>query len=128
MQFDHGTQHSLLVPPGDYQIATEQIAYQGQRVVWPQKIQVQAGKQFTAKFDSGVRLSGPGSSGSSEFELKDSQGNTFQSWKGNVAQLIPPGTYSLVARPNSSSDWRSIKDAVVVKPGSFTDIPVPALY
>jgi hypothetical protein len=98
-----------------------------QPVTWPQKIQVQFGKDSSVKLDCGIRLTGPGSGRGYRFSLKDDTGRNLEEWSSEILQLVPPGKYSLEARPNSSASWKKIQDKVVVKPGSIAEETVPVL-
>jgi uncharacterized protein YbdZ (MbtH family) len=120
-------QRITILPPGEYQIGSSGIGAERQWIVWPQKVQVQSGKQILIKLDSGIRLTGPGSASSSQFQLRDAQGRVLESWEGNAVQLLPPGEYSLEARPNRSTQWKPIGRVVEVRPSGITEMIVPAL-
>ena len=51
-----GAHLTMPLAPGEYQVATKPTQFDGQRVVWPQTIQVQTGQPVTLKLDSGARL------------------------------------------------------------------------
>jgi hypothetical protein len=69
VQRQNGDQRTMVVPPGEYQVAMQPSEYNSQPVVWPQKIQVQVGQQATFKVSSGVRMIGP-SGASPDFEFQ----------------------------------------------------------
>ena len=127
MQELDANHRATILPPGDYQVASTGVGTEYQPVTWPQKIQVQYGKDSTVSLDCGLRLIGPGSGLAYEFSLKDETGRGLEEWKGPTLQLVPPGKYSLEARSNLSTGWKKIQNNVVIKPGTITEITVPVL-
>jgi hypothetical protein len=121
---DHLTE---IVPPGEYQIASSALGAEGQWIVWPQKIQVRSGGQAGTKLDSGIRLVGPGFSGNAQFQVLDTNGKTIQSWRGGALEPFPPGRYAVEGRPDPSALWKRLANSVEVRPGSVTQVTVPAL-
>src|SRR4029077_5773728 len=104
VQRQNGDQLTIVVPPGEYQVAMQPTEYNSQPVVWPQKIQVQVGQQVTFKLDSGGRL-----------EMAQNMGPLWQWWlvkadkpdravqRQKGAQLtivVPPGEYQVATQPN----------------------------
>ena len=118
---------TTVLPPGDYQISTAGVGNEYNYLVWPQKIEVQFGKDISVKLDCGIRLTGPGSDRGYRFLLKDDTGRNLEEWGSEMLQLVPPGKYSVEGYSKSSADWKTIQNNVVVKPGSVTEITVPIL-
>jgi len=119
---DHRT---TILPEGDYQITS---LGQGTSnwLTWPQKVGVQSGKESTTILDSGIRVNGPGATGS-EFEVKDATGRAIESWRDTSVELLPPGRYTLVARPSPSNEWKNVGD-FVAKSGGLTEVAIPAFH
>jgi hypothetical protein len=125
VQWQNGTQGSLLIPPGDYQVMTEQSLYEGQPIVWPQKIGAKSGQRTAVKLDSGIRIVHGTSSGGLLYRVVDNKGATIQTATQLTALLIPPGMYMVDVRPGPSADWKRIADHVQVNAGSFTEVKIP---
>jgi RHS repeat-associated protein len=117
----------MILPPGDYQVASSGSGAENQWIVWPQKVQVKSGEQPTLSINSGIRFVGSGARGETQFQVKNTSGEIAQSWRSNIVQVFPPGKYSIAARSNASAEWKTIDATVVVKPGSITEVTVPAL-
>src|SRR5207302_4070414 len=94
---------------------------------WPQKIHLSAGAAAALKLDSGIRLSGRGMGSDYYFQVIDGSGRAIDAWQSTSQQLLPPGRYTVQARPDSASEWKRVADNVEVRPGSFTDVNVPSL-
>src|SRR5256885_8461237 len=103
MQWQCGKQRLMTFPPGEYQVAMQPIQFDSQRVVWPQKIQVQPGQQVTFKLDSGVRLEMPQGIGPLWLwqVVRDRTPNQEWRWqKGNKRALtLPPGSLQVRRQP-----------------------------
>jgi len=129
VQWQEGDQRVMVVPPGDYQLATQPVEFHSQRVVWPQRIQVQAGQTATFRLDTGVRLVGPpGASSNAQFQIVDQNKKIIQSGTGRWGvELIPPGTYSVDVRANPFAPWSTAATTVTVRQGQLTEVRVPEI-
>ena len=129
IQWHDTEQRAMLVPPGEYQVAVWPTQFDSQRLVWPQKVRVQADQVATLKLDTGIRLAGPaGAKPHFEFRVLDEKKAQVQwgrqTWGG---QLIPPGTYSVEIRAGSFGPWKTLAENVVVRQGQITEVKVPGL-
>jgi len=95
---------TTLPHPGEYQMAMQPTQFNSQPVVWPQKIQVQAGQTATFKLDSGVRL-----------DMAQNMGPLWQWWLVSQSKpdqavqrqngdqrliVVPPDEYQVATQPN----------------------------
>jgi hypothetical protein len=128
VQRQNGDQRAMLVPAGEYQVATKPTQFDSQPVLWPQKIQVQSGQQLTFKASSGVRMIGPPGAGTGfEYQLLDDQKKSVQNgpqaWN---TQALPPGTYSLQMR-RQFGQWKTVAEQVHVTEGQVTEVRISQL-
>jgi hypothetical protein len=129
VQWQSGDLRAMVVPPGEYQVAMQPDPYNSQRVVWPQKIQAQAGQTATFTLDTGIRFLGPSrATTNAQFQVVDQNKKTIQWGTGRWGvELVPPGTYSVDVRANAYVPWKTVADSVTVRQGQLTDVRVPEL-
>jgi len=128
VQRQNGDQRTMVVPPGEYQVAMQPTEYNSQPVVWPQKIQVQVGQQATFKVSSGVRMIGPsGASPDFEFQFLNDKKQIAQTGRQTWStQVLPPGTYSLQIE-HQFGQWRTVAEQVQVIEGQITEVRISEL-
>jgi hypothetical protein len=133
---------SEMLPPGLYRIAIRQRQYGGQRVVWPNLIDVKAGELFQLMFDSGLRLTNltADEAGRMDFQIVSTPPSTLttrpatQAAAGTVIQngnavdalatvWIPPGVYSVQLRWERGA-WQTAAENVTVGVGGIVDVRV----
>jgi uncharacterized protein (UPF0548 family) len=56
VQWAHGTHKTILLPPGEYRLAIQPVAYRTQRLVFPEKLVVKEKENTVVKVDSGVSV------------------------------------------------------------------------
>jgi hypothetical protein len=127
IQNQDANHRTVILPPGEYRIASSAFGSEQQWVLWPQKIQVRSSGQVVTQLDSGIRLVGPGAGDDSRFQLLDGNGRTIQSWSGRTLEPFPPGRYKLQARADPGAQWKQIADDVEIRAGSVAPVNVPAL-
>src|SRR3989442_7759955 len=93
----------MTVPPGEYQVAMQQIEYNSMRVVWLQKVRVEPVQQVTFKLDSGVRLEMPQGMGPLWLWQVVRYGTPDQvvQWQygGQRTMNVPPGADQVAVQP-----------------------------
>jgi hypothetical protein len=130
VQWHGDKQRTMVLPPGEYQVTIQPTPFTSERLVWPQKIQVEEGKYAAFKLDSGIRFLGPvDAKPEFDFQLIDLEKKKVvqrgsRTW---AAQLLPAGNYRVEIRRDQSSPWQPLKERVPVEPGGFTEVKLPAL-
>jgi hypothetical protein len=105
VQWHFPSRNTMLLPPGVYNLALKPTQFDGgsQRVVFPQKITVAAGKINTIRLDSGIQLELPKDAGKiNNWQLvkADNTDKVIQ-WHfiDRKTMLVPPGDYKIALRP-----------------------------
>jgi hypothetical protein len=129
VQWHGDKQRTMLLPPGEYQVAIQPTQFTSERLVWPKKVQVEEG--FAGlELDSGIRLISPADTKPEfDFQFIDLERKKIvqrgsRTW---AVQLLPAGNYGVEIRRDQSSPWQSLKERVLVEPGGFTEVKLPAL-
>ena len=121
---------TMVIPPGDYQVATLPMDQYSQRLVWPDKVRVQSGQQARATLDSGVRLEMPKDASLALWQLvrfgKPEEVIQWQSGSFHT-MVVPPGDYQLDVKAYESSPWKTVADSVAVRRGHVTEVRVPEI-
>jgi hypothetical protein len=128
VQRQSGTTLESRVPPGDYQVAFQPYHMGSGQVVWPERVRAEPGQWTPVKVDSGIKLVLPPEvaavyawsvvrAGQQDRVVQgyhDVMGGVLQGAKWRV-MLVPPGTYDIYWRQNSSQQPQRIKEAVTVQ-------------
>ncbi len=121
---------TMVVPPGEYQVATLAMEQYSQRLVWPDKVRVQPGQQSTARLDSGVRLEMPKDASLARWQLvRLGKPEEVIQWQLGTfrTMVVPPGEYQLDVKADESGPWKTVADSVAVRQGHVTEVRVPEI-
>jgi hypothetical protein len=130
VQWQSGDRPVMLVPPGDYRVAVHptQYDYNSQRLVWPEKLTVTAGKPTVAALGSGVRFAAPADKQPEfQFRFLKPKSNAQVQW-GNAphsVQLLPPGEYRVEVRKTQWDSWQTHVPNITVEAGKIREVPWP---
>jgi hypothetical protein len=122
VQWQSGNIRSMLLPAGEYQVATQPTQFDSQRVVWPQKVRVLPGQELTVSLESGVRLEMAKELGPLWHWQLLSYGrpDAIVQWANGDqrAMVVPPGDYQLAVQPTQFDSQRVVwPQKIQVTPG-----------
>ena len=112
LQLQRGDHRSMLLPPGEYQVAVQALQFGSGRLVWPTPLTVKEGQFAAAKLGSSVRLDLPKDAQLYRWELvragkPDKPDKPLQFQPGDQrAMLAPPGTYQVAIQPTQFGSER----------------------
>src|ERR1700682_5450209 len=115
-------EHPLMaLPPGEYQVAVKPDEYYSERLVWPQKIQVQPDQVVTLKLASGIRIEVPQEVGGvARWEvMKSGKPEQVLQWhrSDRLVTPLPPGEYQVAVKPDEYYSERLVwPQKIVVQP------------
>jgi len=121
---------TMVVPPGDYQVAILPMEQYSQRLVWPDKVRVQPGQQARAKLDNGVRLEMPKDAPLARWQLvRFGKPEDVIQWQlGSFrTMVVPSGEYQLDVKADESGPWKTVADSISVRRGHVTEVRVPEI-
>jgi RHS repeat-associated protein len=130
IQRQDGNHRTVLLPPGQYQIETSAFGSENQWVVWPQKIEVQLGKQAPAQADSSLRLDVPADLAkliwSWQVVSSARPGQAIQrQHAGHRLVMLPPGEYQIeTSALGSENQWVVWPEKIRVEPGKQVPLQV----
>jgi hypothetical protein len=127
LQWQHGNQRTMLVPPGTYQVKTYPYQYASEELAWAEPVLVKPGEQSRLRVDSSIRLDWPEESGplySWSVASVDKPEERLQWHYGERRTMaVPPGRYQVTAYPiQYASDYLVWPEAVTVTAGQHSAI------
>lgn len=127
LQWHRSSQRTMLLPPGNYQIAVLPVQYHSLRLVWPEKIVVKAGEKTTVQLAGGIELDMPKEAGplySWEAVRPDKPDQPLQWHRGDQrTMLVPPGEYQIAVLPVQYHSQRLVwPSRATVKPNERTTV------